>query len=115
MGNYKSNMQKRNKKIMKKLEIETIVNDTSKWPILLKNFDKLHIREGHYSPIPSGHSPLHRPIREYVKYGCINLDKPANPSSHEIVAWLKRILRVQKTGHSGTLDPMVTGNLLVCL
>ena len=45
----------------------------------------------------------------------INLDKPANPSSHEVVAWLKRILRVEKTGHSGTLDPKVTGSLIVCI
>ena len=29
----------------------------------------------------------------------------ANPSSHEVVAWIRRILRVEKTGHSGTLDP----------
>ena len=48
-------------------------------------------------------------------YGIINLDKPANPSSHEVVAWIRRILRVEKTGHSGTLDPKVTGNLLVCI
>jgi H/ACA ribonucleoprotein complex subunit 4 len=41
----------------------------------------------------------------------INLDKPANPSSHEVVAWIKRILRVEKTGHSGTLDPKVTGTI----
>ena len=45
----------------------------------------------------------------------INLDKPSNPSSHEVVAWIKRILRVEKTGHSGTLDPKVTGNLIVCV
>lgn len=32
-----------------------------------------------------------------------------NPSSHEIVAWIKRILKVEKTGHSGTLDPKTTG------
>ena len=32
-----------------------------------------------------------------------------------MVAWIKRILRVEKTGHSGTLDPKVTGNLLVCI
>jgi len=42
-----------------------------------------------------------------VRYGVINLDKPSNPSSHEVVAWIKRILRVEKTGHSGTLDPKV--------
>ena len=45
----------------------------------------------------------------------MNLDKPANPSSHEVVAWIKRILRVNKTGHSGTLDPKVTGCLIVCI
>ena len=89
--------------------------DTSKWPLLLKNYDKLNIRTGHYTPIPNGCSPLKRPIGEYVRYGVINLDKPANPSSHEVVAWIRRILRVEKTGHSGTLDPKVTGCLIVCV
>ena len=83
--------------------------DTSSWPLLLKNYDKLAVRTGHYTPIPCGHSPLKRPLQEYIRYGVINLDKPANPSSHEVVAWLKRMLRVEKTGHSGTLDPKVTG------
>ncbi len=49
------------------------------------------------------------------RYGVINLDKPSNPSSHEVVAWIRRILRVTKTGHSGTLDPKVTGSLVVCV
>ncbi|KAL7138522.1 hypothetical protein ABFS83_10G169700 [Erythranthe nasuta] len=89
--------------------------DTSQWPILLKNYDKLNVRTGHYTPLPCGYSPLKRPIAEYIKYGVMNLDKPANPSSHEVVAWIKRILRVEKTGHSGTLDPKVTGNLIVCI
>ncbi|CAM8961824.1 unnamed protein product [Rhodiola kirilowii] len=89
--------------------------DSSEWPILLKNFDKLNIRTGHYTPIDSGHTPLKRPLAEYIRYGVMNLDKPANPSSHEVVAWIKRILRVEKTGHSGTLDPKVTGNLIVCI
>ncbi|KAK4271312.1 hypothetical protein QN277_020023 [Acacia crassicarpa] len=89
--------------------------DTSQWPILLKNYDRLNVRTGHYTPIPSGYSPLKRPLPEYIKYGIMNLDKPANPSSHEVVAWIKRILRVEKTGHSGTLDPKVTGNLIVCI
>ena len=31
------------------------------------------------------------------------------------MAWIKRILRVEKTGHSGTLDPKVTGSLIVCI
>lgn len=91
------------------------VLDTSKWPLLLKNYDKLNVRTGHYTPIPAGHTPLRRPLQDYISYGCINLDKPANPSSHEVVAWIRRMLRCQKTGHSGTLDPKVTGNLVVCV
>ncbi|KAG8429789.1 hypothetical protein GDO86_019209 [Hymenochirus boettgeri] len=89
--------------------------DTSQWPLLLKNFDKLNVRTAHYTPIPSGSNPLKREITEYIKTGFINLDKPANPSSHEVVAWIRRILRVEKTGHSGTLDPKVTGCLIVCI
>lgn len=81
----------------------------------IQNVDRLHVRTNHYTPIPSGHSPLSRPLEEYMKYGVINLDKPANPSSHEVVAWVKKILKVDKTGHSGTLDPKVTGCLVVCL
>ncbi|KAL5742769.1 hypothetical protein ACOSP7_029501 [Xanthoceras sorbifolium] len=93
----------------------TPLPDTSQWPILLKNYDHLNVRTGHYTPIPSGFSPLKRLLAEYIRYGVLNLDKPANPSSHEVVAWIKRILRVDKTGHSGTLDPKETGNLIVCI
>eukprot|EP00187_Rhodella_violacea_P001024 CAMPEP_0174907332 /NCGR_PEP_ID=MMETSP0167-20121228/60302_1 /TAXON_ID=38298 /ORGANISM="Rhodella maculata, Strain CCMP736" /LENGTH=484 /DNA_ID=CAMNT_0016150773 /DNA_START=11 /DNA_END=1465 /DNA_ORIENTATION=+ len=89
--------------------------DTTDWPLLLKNYHKLNIRTSHFTPIPSGCSPLRRPLAEYLRYGVINLDKPSNPSSHEVVAWIKRMLRVEKTGHSGTLDPKVTGCLLVCI
>merc|ERR1719507_897781 len=89
--------------------------DTSEWPLLLKNFDRLNVRSNHYTPLPHGASPLKRDIKEYVKSGFICLDKPANPSSHEVVAWIKRILRVDKTGHSGRLDPKVTGCLVVCI
>ena len=89
--------------------------DTSNWPLLLKNFDKLLVRAYRYTPINAGSSPTQRPLEEHLKYGVINLDKPANPSSHEIVAWIKKILKVEKTGHSGTLDPKVTGCLIVCL
>ncbi|KAK2873129.1 hypothetical protein Q8A67_023026 [Cirrhinus molitorella] len=89
--------------------------DTSQWPLLLKNFDKLNIRTAHYTPLPHGSNPLKRNMHEYVRTGFINLDKPANPSSHEVVAWVKKILRVDKTGHSGTLDPKVTGCLIVCV
>ncbi|XP_008840258.2 H/ACA ribonucleoprotein complex subunit DKC1 isoform X1 [Nannospalax galili] len=89
--------------------------DTSQWPLLLKNFDKLNVRTTHYTPLPCGSNPLKREIGDYIRTGFINLDKPSNPSSHEVVAWIRRILRVEKTGHSGTLDPKVTGCLIVCI
>lgn len=69
--------------------------DSSQWPLLLKNIDKLNVRTNHYTPLPFGSSPLCRDIREYLKYGYMNLDKPSNPSSHEVVAWIKRILKVR--------------------
>ncbi|HXX06066.1 MAG TPA: RNA-guided pseudouridylation complex pseudouridine synthase subunit Cbf5, partial [Candidatus Bathyarchaeia archaeon] len=44
-------------------------------------------------------------------YGFIILDKPNGPTSHETVAWVKKILNIPKAGHSGTLDPQVSGIL----
>lgn len=73
------------------------------------------VRTGHFTPIPAGCAPLKRDLKSYISSGVINLDKPSNPSSHEVVAWIKRILRCEKTGHSGTLDPKVTGDLIVCI
>jgi H/ACA ribonucleoprotein complex subunit 4 len=55
--------------------------------------------------------PDKRSIEEYISKGIINLDKPSGPTSHEIDAWVKRILKSNKTGHGGTLDPRVTGVL----
>ena len=62
-----------------------------------------------------GCAPENRPIRDYLNYGIINLDKPGGPSSHEVAAWVKRILDVKHAGHGGTLDPKVTGILPVAL
>lgn len=83
--------------------------------LLLKNYNNLLVRTGHFTPIPNGCAPLKRELKSYISSGVINLDKPSNPSSHEVVAWVKRILRCEKTGHSGTLDPKVTGCLIVCI
>ena len=62
-----------------------------------------------------GKRPEERTIEERLRSGVINLDKPPNPTSHEVAAWVRRILRVTKTGHGGTLDPQVTGCLPVAL
>jgi len=62
-----------------------------------------------------GHKPSERPAEEYIRYGVINLDKPAGPTSHEVAAWLKKIMHLTRIGHGGTLDPKVTGVLPVTL
>ncbi|MBU3965802.1 MAG: RNA-guided pseudouridylation complex pseudouridine synthase subunit Cbf5 [Euryarchaeota archaeon] len=62
-----------------------------------------------------GKRPDERPIQEYIQKGVINLDKPAGPTSHEVTSWVKKILEIEKAGHSGTLDPNVTGLLPVML
>jgi H/ACA ribonucleoprotein complex subunit 4 len=43
------------------------VLSTSEWPLLLKNYDKLLVRSSHFTPIPSGCSPLKRDITSYIK------------------------------------------------
>ena len=52
-----------------------------------------------------------RPIESLLEYGLILIDKPPGPTSHEVVAWTKKILEIPKVGHSGTLDPQVSGVL----
>ena len=52
-----------------------------------------------------------RTIEQLLEYGLILIDKPPGPTSHEVVAWAKRILEIPKAGHSGTLDPQVSGVL----
>jgi H/ACA ribonucleoprotein complex subunit 4 len=58
-----------------------------------------------------GHYPDKRPIDSLLNYGLVLVDKPAGPTSHEVVAWVKRLLEIDKAGHSGTLDPGATGLL----
>ncbi|OGP68257.1 MAG: tRNA pseudouridine(55) synthase TruB [Deltaproteobacteria bacterium RBG_16_44_11] len=47
--------------------------------------------------------------------GAVIIDKPEGKTSHDIVSEVKKILGVRKAGHTGTLDPMATGVLTVCL
>ena len=45
--------------------------------------------------------------------GVLVVDKPAGLTSHDVVAEVRRILRVRRVGHTGTLDPFATGVLVV--
>lgn len=58
-----------------------------------------------------GKRPEERSIEEMLNYSIINIDKPAGITSHQVSALVKDILEKEKAGHSGTLDPGVTGVL----
>lgn len=47
--------------------------------------------------------------------GLFNLDKPPGLTSHDVVAEVRRLTGQRKAGHAGTLDPLATGVLIVCL
>src|SRR5512138_1555707 len=47
--------------------------------------------------------------------GVLVVDKPAGPTSFEVVKRVRRALRADKAGHAGTLDPAATGVLAVCV
>jgi H/ACA ribonucleoprotein complex subunit 4 len=59
-----------------------------------------------------GKNPYDRSLHELLEQGYINIDKDAGPTSHQVADHLKKLLGNSKTGHSGTLDPQVTGVLL---
>ncbi len=47
--------------------------------------------------------------------GVIAVDKPEGPTSHDIVRRVRRALNTRRVGHCGTLDPLATGLLLICV
>ena len=47
--------------------------------------------------------------------GILIVDKEQNWTSHDVVAKLRGILGIKKIGHTGTLDPMATGVLPICI
>lgn len=56
-----------------------------------------------------GKSPSERTPEELIQYGIVNIDKPKGPTSHQVSDYVQKILHIDKAGHSGTLDPQVTG------
>ena len=75
--------------------------------ILVKRKEKTSIKHGK--------NPLDRTIEELLDKGVIIVDKDAGPTSHTVADNLKSILKIERAGHSGTLDPQVTGVLLIGL
>lgn len=77
----------------------------------LIQFDKLIQLSESVTDDRFGYYPYYRPIPILFDYGLVLIDKPAGPTSHEVASWVKRILNIEKSGHSGTLDPGATGLL----
>ena len=47
--------------------------------------------------------------------GILNLNKPQGPTSHDVIARVRALTGTRRVGHAGTLDPLATGVLLVCI
>ncbi len=60
-----------------------------------------------------GKAPSSRTVEELLDTGIIVIDKPSGPTSHQVSAWVSKMLGGRKVGHGGTLDPAVTGVLPV--
>jgi tRNA pseudouridine55 synthase len=58
--------------------------------------------------------PMPRPARRRVD-GILLLDKPPGPSSNAVLQRVKRLYRAEKAGHTGSLDPLASGLLPICL
>ena len=54
-------------------------------------------------------------IQELLEFGIINIDKPSGMTSFDVVDRIRRILKLRKASHFGTLDPKVTGVLPIAL
>ena len=63
----------------------------------------------------SGSYPNERKIDDLLDNCIIFVDKQSGPTSHQIVSWVRTMLNQKKAGHSGTLDPQVTGLLPIGL
>lgn len=62
-----------------------------------------------------GVSPKERTLEQLLAFGLVIIDKPRGPSSHEVSSFVKKICGATRAGHSGTLDPDVSGVLPVLL
>jgi tRNA pseudouridine55 synthase len=54
-------------------------------------------------------------VKAKVTAGVLVVDKPQGPTSHDVVAMVRRALKTREVGHAGTLDPMATGVLVVAV
>jgi len=87
---------------MNKLPFETIKSE-------------LRVKKEAKTDPAKGCKPENMPASKLINYGIVNIDKPKGPTSHQVSDYIQRILQINKSGHSGTLDPNVTGVLPIAL
>lgn len=73
------------------------------------------VKKESQSDIKYGKRPEERSVEELINYGVVNINKPEGPTSHQVSDYVQKILGIEKAGHSGTLDPRVTGVLPIAL
>jgi H/ACA ribonucleoprotein complex subunit 4 len=76
---------------------------------------KLLVKQKAETSPKHGKPPNTRSTDELLQSGIVVIDKPDGPSSHQVSAYVKQMLHLDTAGHSGTLDPGVTGVLPVAL
>ena len=50
-----------------------------------------------------------------IREGILNINKPTGMTSHDVVNKVRRATGIKRVGHTGTLDPMATGVLPICI
>lgn len=83
-------------------------------------YRKAAVQEGDTGEVivPASDLPIiarERSIPALLDMGIVPLNKPKGPTSHQVSEFVKKILKISKAGHAGTLDPAVTGVLPVAL
>lgn len=68
-----------------------------------------------HSSAPLGRQMEGTPLKENNPSGVLNIDKPVGKSSHDVVERVRTSTQVRRVGHTGTLDPLATGVLVVCV
>lgn len=66
--------------------------------------DKIIVKRQAETNDEYGCRPENRKIKYQIDYGVIVMNKPAGPTSHQVAEYVKRILKIDKAGHSGTLE-----------
>ena len=97
---------------MLKREYKTM--KTMKFPFEERKYESLERIKG-ITNSNYGKLPQERTIKELFDSGLILINKPQGPTSHQVSDYIKNILDINKAGHSGSLDPNVTGLLVVTL